>query len=80
MTIYPHPACMEPDGGDGPCAGYQALQAKVLTKDELNLIRQWFNATEDAAPSYLGKSDYDLMEKIMADLPGFQFKHKFKRK
>lgn len=26
MTTYPHPACMEPDGGDGPCRGYQALE------------------------------------------------------
>jgi hypothetical protein len=25
MTTYPHPACMEPDGAKGPCAGYQAL-------------------------------------------------------
>lgn len=22
---YPHPACMEPDGGEGPCSGYAAL-------------------------------------------------------
>ena len=28
MTTYPHPACMEPDGGDGPCRGYQALEKK----------------------------------------------------
>lgn len=26
MTTYPHPACMEPDGGEGPCRGYVALQ------------------------------------------------------
>lgn len=25
MTVYPHPACMEPDGGEGPCRGYVAL-------------------------------------------------------
>jgi hypothetical protein len=25
MTTYPHPACMEPDGGEGPCAGYLAV-------------------------------------------------------
>lgn len=26
---YPHPACMEPDGGDGPCHGYEALAAEA---------------------------------------------------
>lgn len=36
MTTYPHPACMEPDGGDGPCAGYNALD-RELTK-ALNLL------------------------------------------
>lgn len=25
ITTYPHPACMEPDGGDGPCRGFVAL-------------------------------------------------------
>lgn len=28
MTTYPHPACMEPDGGEGPCRGYLALSAE----------------------------------------------------
>ena len=47
-----------------------------LSKDELNLIRQWFNAVEDCAPDYLDKADYDLMEKIMSELPGFAFKRR----
>lgn len=25
---YPHPDCMVPDGGEGPCAGYRALEAE----------------------------------------------------
>ncbi len=29
MTTYPHPACMEPDGGDGPCRGYEALATEA---------------------------------------------------
>lgn len=34
MTTYPHPACMEPDGGDGPCAGYKTLEAKVAVLED----------------------------------------------
>ena len=47
-----------------------------FTKEELNLIRQWFNATEDCAGDYLEKADYDLMEKIMAEFPDIHFKRK----
>lgn len=35
-----------------------------LTEEELNLIRQWFNAVEDLNPKYLEKADKDLIEKI----------------
>lgn len=40
MTTYPHPACMEPDGGEGPCAGYLALQAKYETEHAI-VARVW---------------------------------------
>lgn len=35
-----------------------------FTAEELNLMRQWFNAIEDLAPEYLEQADRDLMQKI----------------
>lgn len=35
-----------------------------FTWQELNLIRQWFNAVEDLAPKYLEQPDRDLARKI----------------
>lgn len=44
-----------------------------LTRDELNLVRQWFNVFEDVAPEALEKADYDLMEKVAKECD-FRFK------
>lgn len=38
--------------------------AETFTREELDLIREWFNATEDTAPKYLESRDYDLADKI----------------
>lgn len=35
-----------------------------LTDQELNLIRQWFNAVEDLAPEYLEPADRELGKRI----------------
>jgi len=39
-----------------------------VTKDELNLIRQWFDAVQDALPKYLMQDDYRLAIRIYEDL------------
>jgi hypothetical protein len=39
-----------------------------IEKDELNRIRQWFDAVDDLNPAYLEAADRDLMSKIMAAL------------
>lgn len=36
----------------------------TFAADELNLIRQWYNAVEDLAPGYLADQDRKLMRKI----------------
>ena len=36
-----------------------------ITDEELNLIRQWFNAVEDINQSYLEDKDYELNKKIL---------------
>jgi predicted kinase len=40
------------------------LASRTFTNEEMDLIRQWFNATEDAAPKYLEQRDYDLADKV----------------
>lgn len=50
MTTYPHPACMEPDGGDGPCAGYQSLEKR----------RAHLEAIAHAANTYIGMARLHL--------------------
>lgn len=35
-----------------------------LMAEELELVRQWFNAVQDLNPHYLEKSDYELARKI----------------
>lgn len=40
----------------------------VLNKEELNLVRQWFDATQDCAPKYIEPSDQALMDKIKTAL------------
>lgn len=39
-----------------------------LTRDELDLIRQWFNAVEDMNKKYLTADDYILRSKILKHL------------
>jgi len=39
-----------------------------LKREELNLIRQWFNCVKDITPEYLREYDYDLMERILNDM------------
>lgn len=35
-----------------------------FTMEDMNLLRQWFNAVEDMSPEYLEQKDRDLMQKI----------------
>ena len=35
-----------------------------LTREELDLCRQWFNAVQDVSPEYLGAADCALMVRI----------------
>lgn len=37
-----------------------------LSREDVNLVRQWFNAVEDAAPKYLEKADRDLMKRLLS--------------
>lgn len=39
-----------------------------LSADELNLVRQWFDAVKDLNPGYLTSEDDALMSKILAYL------------
>jgi predicted alternative tryptophan synthase beta-subunit len=39
-----------------------------LTKDEINLLRQWYNAVQDLAPEYLEPKDHELASKILVAL------------
>lgn len=39
-----------------------------LTKDELELCRQWFDAVQDLNPRYLEMPDYFLARKIYSNL------------
>jgi hypothetical protein len=39
-----------------------------LSKKELNLVRQWFNAVADLNPDYLEEADHVLANKIMREL------------
>ncbi len=40
----------------------------MLTNEELDLVRQWFDAVADLNPSYLDEADYALALKIYAVL------------
>ena len=40
------------------------MSEKIFTRDELDLIRQWFNAVQDVNPEYLEKPDYALAKRI----------------
>ncbi len=39
-----------------------------LNRDELDLLRQWYNAVQDMAPEYLEARDHELAGKILAAL------------
>ncbi|MFK3922138.1 hypothetical protein [Pseudomonas fulva] len=39
-----------------------------LSEEELELVRQWFNAVEDLNPKFLELKDYFLAEKILVEL------------
>ena len=78
MTIYPHPACMEPDGGEGPCAGYLALASEnerlrsALRQAEAWLRLQPLAATGNASDTfyrYAAKlGDYGLSREAQVEL------------
>jgi len=40
-----------------------------LSAEDVNRIRQWFNATDDCAPKYLEKADRDLMARLLSQRP-----------
>lgn len=35
-----------------------------FTKEELDLVRQWFDAVQDLNPAYLEKADYVLAKRV----------------
>lgn len=40
----------------------------LVSKEELELLRQWYDAVSDTAPQYLDKKDHDLMAKVLSGL------------
>lgn len=54
---------------DGTLASLSAPGVR-LAYSELNLVRQWFNATEDAAPGCIEDADRKLMALIMLAIEG----------
>ena len=56
--------------GSAMCeANSNAVLGEVrLTKDELNLLRQWYNAVDDLNHLYLNEEDKILYSKILAHL------------
>src|SRR5678816_10047 len=46
--------------------GWPNTAAEILTRKELDLIRQWFNHVQDTNPQYLSEDDVMLAEKIKA--------------
>lgn len=47
---------------------FTRCQARMFSKEEINLFRQWFNAVEDLSPGYIEKSDCDLYRKVLERL------------
>lgn len=39
-----------------------------FSKEELNLLRQWYNAVQDVNPKYLEAADHQLAHKILVEL------------
>lgn len=39
-----------------------------LTREEIDLLRQWYNAVQDLSPEYLEQKDHDLAAKIYTEL------------
>ena len=46
-----------------------------MTKEQLDLFRQWFNSIEDTNAGYLNAADYTLYIEIMKEL-GLRISHK----
>lgn len=42
----------------------------ILPRQDLDMIRQWFNAVKDLNPLYLSDSDYELAQAIERELSG----------
>jgi len=42
--------------------------AVVISNEELELIRQWFDAVQDMNPGYLERQDYELAQAIYTRL------------
>lgn len=51
-----------------PLSSDAVLGEVRLTKDELNILRQWYNAVEDLNNAYLNDEDKKLYDKIQAHL------------
>lgn len=51
-----------------------------LSHDEINRIRQWYNAADDCAPEYLEQADLDIVVRLVrlagANWPGAVRKRK----
>ena len=43
-----------------------------FTQEELNLLREWFNAVKDLNPKYLESMDYVLYKKILSSIKDWQ--------
>jgi hypothetical protein len=41
-----------------------------LSREEIELLRQWYNAVQDLAPEYLEERDHTLASRIMIALGG----------
>ncbi|MGI4942053.1 MAG: hypothetical protein ACRYHQ_16080 [Janthinobacterium lividum] len=39
-----------------------------LSREDIDLIRQWFNNVQDVNPQYLERQDYDLAQRIYEHL------------
>ncbi|USN13896.1 hypothetical protein PAPPERLAPAPP_02220 [Brevundimonas phage vB_BpoS-Papperlapapp] len=40
----------------------------IFSDEEIDLLRQWFNALEDVTPEFLEEADYDLARRIATRL------------
>ncbi len=40
------------------------MNQPVLSPEDVNLVRQWFNAVQDLNPGYLEQADFQLAQRI----------------